>query len=552
MTGVAGLPLLDQMRKRYEVLRSEFSMLEPHYRDITKRLLPRNGRFIVSDRNKAAARRNSIIDNAGMRMHRIMTAGMLQGASSPARPWHRLQLPDPDLNKRHAVKEWLSAVEDLQRRVWARSNTYGTLQHLYGETGGYGTACTTVMPHSERVLHCYPQTVGQYVLAVNPEGRVNTMMRRFEMTVAQVIEQFGKNKVSEATRNAANNHQWHMPVTVVHAIEPRPKRDGSMLDAANMPWRSVYWEEGHDNEIRDVLRESGFRNFPVLAPRWTTSPGDSYGSNCPGMEALGDLISLDALQWRKGQAYDYQSKPPTQGPPGTKKRLDKRPGAHNEVEQTGTQAAIRPLWEVRMDVAGVLDDIRDHRERIASSFFADLFLMLASTPKTMTATEVAERHEEKLLMLGPVLDRLHHEMLEPLVDLTFTYLDEAGLLPPPPPEIEGMPISVEFVSTLAQAQRMVQSTAVDRWVVGMAGMSQLKPEVLDKLDADEWADQSADMLGVPPAMVVANEDVAELRRARLEAQQAQAVQDAMQVQAGTALDLAKAQQAAPDVVGAGL
>lgn len=543
--------LLVDMQRRYETLKAEFSLLEPHYRDITRRLLPRNGRYQVTDRNKAAARRNDIIDNTGTRQHRVMKAGLMTGLSSPYRVWHQLQIAgDPDINKSHNVRAWLDDVENMQRSVWSGSNTYGVLEFLYGECGGYGTACATVMAHPERVIHLYPQTVGQYVLATNPEGEVNTLMRRYEMTVGQLVRQFGYASCSQAVQNDYDNKQFHNPRTVVHAIEPRMNRDASKLDNRNMPFRSVYWEEGEGREVEDVLRHSGFKRFPVLAPRWTTQPGDSYGSNCPGMEALGDLISLDADQFRKGQIIDYLTKPPTQGPPGTKTTIDKRPGAHNEVPQTGPGQAIQPLWQVGMDVNALLEDIRDIRLRITSSFFADLFLLLANNPKEMTKAEALLMNEERMLVLGPVVDRLTREMLAPLVEMTFDYLDEAGLLPPPPPEIEGMEISVEFVSALAQAQRMVQSQSVDRFVVGVAGMSQLKPEVLDRIDADEWAEEAADMYAVPPKLLVPREQAAELRQARAKAEAAQAMQQAQSIQAGTARDLALAAKEAPQPAGA--
>jgi hypothetical protein len=152
-------------------------------------------------------------------------------------------------------------------------------------------------------------------------------------------------------------------------------------------------------------------------------------------------------------------------------------------------------------------------------------LMLANATNTrMTATEVAERHEEKLLMLGPVLERLHNELLDPLIDITFQRMIEADMLPPPPEELQGMDLSVEFVSMLAQAQRAVGTNSVDRFVANLGNVAGIKPEVLDKFDPDEWADAYGDMLGVDPKMIVANDKVAIIRenRAQAAAQQAQA------------------------------
>ena len=167
--------------------------------------------------------------------------------------------------------------------------------------------------------------------------------------------------------------------------------------------------------------------------------------------------------------------------------------------------------------------------------------MLANATATrMTATEVAERHEEKLLMLGPVLERLHNELLDPLINTTFERMVEANLVPPPPPELAGMDLQVEFVSMLAQAQRAVGTNSVDRFVGNLGAIAQMKPDVLDKFDSDAWADAYADMLGVDPKIIVANEQVAVVRQARDRAMAAQAEMAAMEQQAKVAKDLASA------------
>jgi len=251
--------------------------------------------------------------------------------------------------------------------------------------------------------------------------------------------------------------------------------------------------------------------------------GDIYG-NAPGMEALGDIKQLQHEQLRKGQGIDYQTKPPIQVPTSLKNRdIDMLPGGVTYYDPVSPQSGIKSMWEVNLDLKDLLEDIRDVRERIRGAFYADLFLMLANATDTrMTATEVAERHEEKLLMLGPVLERLHNELLDPLIETTFARMVRAGILPPPPPEMQGMEINVEFVSMLAQAQRAIGVNSVDRWMGVVGQVAAFKPEVLDKVDADYWVDAYADMLGVDPKMILASDKVALIRKARAEqVQQAQ-------------------------------
>jgi hypothetical protein len=259
------------------------------------------------------------------------------------------------------------------------------------------------------------------------------------------------------------------------------------------------------------------------------------------MEALGDIKQLQHEQLRKAQAIDYQTKPPLQVPAGMKNRdVETLPGGISYYD--GNSNGIKTAFEVNLNLNYLLADIVDCRGRVQNAFYADLFLMLANAgPNTrMTATEVAERHEEKLIMLGPVLERLHNELLSPLVDVTFSRMVQAGALPPAPEELQGMDLNVEFVSMLAQAQRAIGTNAVDRFVGNLGAIAQMKPDILDKFDQDEWADVYADMLGIDPALIVADKDVALVRQARSQAMAAKEQAAVMQQQSQTVKNMAQA------------
>lgn len=531
----------DRILTRWASLKSERATWVEHWQEITNYLLPRNGRYFVQDRNKGTKRHNNIYDNTGTRSLRVMAAGMMAGATSPARPWFRLTTADPDLNKYHSVRVWLDDVAKRMMRVFQRSNTYRALHQIYEEIGAFGTACNLVLPDMDRLIHHYPITTGEYALAADYQGKVCTMYREFDKTVAEVVKEFGYENCCHATKNMYNNGSLDQYVTLIHAIEPREDRDPKKRDSLNMPWRSCYFELGSDNS--HYLRESGFREFPVLAPRWAVAGGDVYGHS-PGMESLGDIKQLQHEQLRKAQAIDYQTKPPLQVPSNMKSReVETLPGGITYVDSQSQQAGIRPAFEVNLRLDYLLQDIQDVRSRIESSFYADLFLMLAnSNPASrMTATEVAERHEEKLLMLGPVMERLHNELLEPLIDSTFLRMLEANALPTPPREMQGADISVEFVSMLAQAQRAIGTNSLDRFVGSLGSIAQMKPDVLDRFDADEWVDAYSDMLGVDPNIIVSTNQAAVIREARDKAMAAkeQAAMGQQQATAARDLSLAK-------------
>lgn len=520
-------------RQRYEckksiLWRERASWIE-HWCEINKYLMPRNGRFLVNERNKGDKKHNNIYDSTGTRANRVLAAGLMSGMTSPARPWFRLATSDASLMEYSPVKVWLNDVTELMRQIFQRSNTYRSLQMIYEELGGFGTGASIVLGDYETVIHHYPLTIGEYAVACDYRGEVNTLYREFDMTIAQLVEKFGRDNLSDTAKSLYDSHKLQTWVTVTHVIEPRDQRDPRAKDARNMPVASCYFESAATDG--KFLRESGYKRFVALVPRWAATGGDIYG-NSPGMEALGDLKQLQHEQLRKGQGIDYMVKPPIQAPPGMKNQeFNSLPGGVNYVDTVST-GGIKNAFEVNINLEHLLADIQDIRMRVDETFYKNLFMMLANDQRSgITAREVAEKHEEKLLMLGPVLERLHNELLKRKIDITFDEAISAGIVPPAPPEMHGQDLNVEFVSMLAQAQRAIGTGAIDRYTMAMGQIAQFKPGVLDKFDEDEWADKYGDMLGVDPTLIVADDKVAIVREQRSKQQaaaqaQAQAAQGA--------------------------
>ena len=531
-------PTRDKLFTRWGMLKTERATWWAHWQEITNYLLPRSGRYFVQDRDKGWRRHNNIYDNTGTRALRVLGAGMMAGATSPARPWFRLGTADPELNSYQPVKLWLQDVTQRMQVVFQKSNTYRTLHQMYEELGAFGTAASIVLPDYQTAIHHYPVTIGEYAIAQDYQGKVCTIYREFEKTVGEIVKEYGYNNCSTVVKNMYDRGSLDQWIRLIHAIEPRADRDIRKKDAKNMAWGSYTFEVGGNPHT--FLRESGFKEFPALVPRWATAGGDIYG-NSPGMEVLGDVKQLQHEQLRKAQAIDYQTKPPLQVPTSMKNRdVETLPGGVSFYD--GQTAGIKTAFEVNLNLQHLVGDIQDVRERIRGGFYADLFLMLANATDTrMTATEVAERHEEKLLMLGPVLERLHNELLDPLIDMTFTRMIEAGLVPPPPPELQGMELNVEFVSMLAQAQRAIGTNSVDRYVANLGAVAGFKPDVLDKFDSDQWADVYADMLGVDPKLIVPSDKVALLREARGKAEAAKAQMEAAHTMSESARNLGTVQ-----------
>lgn len=535
--------LRDKLDGRFQALKTERARgWESNWRELAEYIEPRTGRWCLSDSNNGERRDQKIINASATYAARALEAGMMSGITSPSRKWFNLATPDPDLMEYGPVKVWLHQVSMAMNELFARSNLYNVLPTIYGENGIFGTACMAAMPDQQDLVRFYPFTVGSYYIANSARLQVDTVYREFRMTARQMAQQFGQEALSQTVRGMLDSKgdSW---IDVCHAIEPNDDRASGRMDNKNMPYRSVYFEKNGDRD--KVLRQSGFRDFPAMAPRWKLNGEDVYGTG-PGSIAIGDTKALQLMERRKAEMVEKGVRPPMIAPESLRnQKASIVPGDITYVNvQQGMQGFVPALTVDPGWLTGIRGEIQAAEDKINTAFFVDLFLMVSQMDSVRTATEIAVRKEEKMLMLGPVLERLNDELLDPLIDRTFGLMLEqsapiwAGLmpgrpaLPPPPKELAGMDLRVEYTSILAQAQKALGVSSIER-TVGFAGnLAGLNPEVLDKLDMDQAVDEYAAMIGVPPTMLRSDDQIAQIRqqRAEAQAQQAQAEQLSQSIQ----------------------
>lgn len=523
--------------QRLEKLNSIRQPRFQHWQDITQYLVPYAGRYLAS-RDQNVSLYQDIIDETATHALEILESGMMSMRTSPARPWYRFQTADDKLNKRHAVREWFSEAQLAVQRVFHRSNTNLVLPQIYSECGAFGTAASILVEDNDTVIHHHLLTAGEYSIAADARGLVDTLYREFVMSAAQLVKEFGIENCSKTVQTLFKSGQLDATVCVVHIIEPRADRDHTKRDARNMAWKSCYFEKGGDDE--KYLRESGYPKFPAIVPRWRVTGGDVWGEG-PGTKALGSVRQLQVEQMEKARAIANQANPPLQVPVSLKDRdRDLLPGGISPYDQNTPQGGIRTAYEVPLRIDYMLADIEDVRRRINTSFSVPLFQTIASIDASTqrTALEIMQRKEETLTMLGPVTNRFQLEQDDVLLEFTVERLIATGKLSPPPPELQGMPLEIEQIGPLAQALKAVSAQANDRFVLQLGTVAQLKPDVLDKFDADAWVDIYSDMWGVDPSQIVAGKNVALIRDARAKAQAAEKQSMMMAEQAGAVKDLA--------------
>ena len=526
--------------RRRGMLYNERSSWVETWRFLADYFYPRKGRWFITQENRGERRDQKIIDGTTRYAVRDFSAGMVSGITSPSRPWFRFQTADRDMMKRSDVKDWCYLCSALILDALGRSNFYNVLPSVYGEFGVFGTMAMYEMEDYKDLFRFFPATINSYMISQDPRLNVDTIYRDRRMTVRQLVDMFGFENCSQRTQNmykTGSTEQW---IDLTHAIEPNTDKNPFMADARGMDFRSVWYEWGEENN--KLLRTSGFRDFPALVARWDTTGEDVYGVG-PGHDALGDAKALMYQQKQKAKAIDKLVDPPMVGSPALKKqRASLLPGDVTYVDGQAGQTGFAPAYVIKPDPQLLLEDLKELQERIETAFYRDLFQMLANDDRSgVTAREIEEKHEEKLLMLGPALQHVNTEFLDPTVNRTFKIMMRRGALPPPPKVLQGKKLDIEYISILAQAMKMVSTGASDQFLGYITQASNAKQladatGLGDKIDFDEMTDDYADKLGVKPSIIVDDDVLKQKRAARAKAQaaaQAQALA-APAAQAGAA------------------
>jgi hypothetical protein len=526
------MTLRERLDLRLGELKSVRQTYEPHWKDLASNLAPRRPRWMVDDNNKGDRRNSHIVDNTALLALRTLRAGMMSGLTSPARTWFELTTRDPRLAENLDVKRWLHDVGKTIDMVFLRSNLYTVLPVSYSDAASFGTAALLLEEDFEQVVIFTSLPLGSYWLGVDAKGKPDTFFREMEMTCAQVVEKFltrsdGEIDFSKASVNVKTNWEtgaYGAAVAVVHAVAPNPEYRADSPLARHKKFLSRYYEPGEANKDK-WLRESGFDLFPVLVPRWELVDGDAYGSSCPGMDALGDIKQLQHVETTILGAQDRAFNGPKLAPVGLKTANFRNvPGAITYVDPQTLTQGLKPVDETQYPFEPMEGKQQQTRGRIRRAFFEDLFLMLTNENRATppTAAEIHAREREKMDSLGSVLEQLNQDLLDPLIENTFAILVRQGWIAEPPEALRGARLGVEYISILAQAQRLMGIGAVDRMLSVVVPLAQVSPGVLDRVNFDEVVLGYGEMLSVPPKMLRSDDEMQVLQQQREAAQAAQA------------------------------
>ena len=517
-----------------------------HARELADFLLPRRYKWLITPNQmtRGSPINQHILDSTGTLAARNLASGMMSGISSPTRPWFRLKIGRQDSTQTSPTSLWLAESERIMMLVFHDSNFYNSIATVYFDLVIFGTAVMIIYEDYDNVIHCYNPCFGEYYLDNDGKFRPCIFFREFTLTIAQVVDQFGYENCSVGVQRLYDEGKAGLTreIIVAHAIEPN---EGKFGVPEKFKFREVYWEwggsaspQGGISSTPGFLRKRGFYEAPHIAVRWDLVSNDAYGRS-PGMDALPDVKQLQQEVRRKAQAIDKSVNPPMVADVQLKNQpASLLPGGTTYI--AGMMASNNPGFAPaygnwRPDIGAISEDLNEIRQRIKTIFYNDLFQVISqfATRSNVSATEIDARRSEALIMLGPVLERIEYELLSPIIERVFSVMSRAGILPPPPPEISGQNIDIEYISMLATSQLAAATSGIERTLQIAGGLVGVDPTVMDNINIDFAIEKYSTLMNNDPKMIRSPQEVQKIRASRQEAQAAQ--QQAMQAEQASQL-----------------
>ena len=524
-----------------------------HWRELADYYLPRRYKWLITPNQMARGSpiNQHILDSTGMLAAYKCAAGMMMGTANPTRQWFRLRIGTIDSTQTSPISLWLNEVERILMLIFQESNYYTSVAVALLDLVIFGTCSRIIYEDFENVINCLNPCLGEFYLECDSALRPSVLQREFTYTISQAVKEFGRENCSPAVQRlyAEGGASLTRELVVAHSIEPN--EDGRRFGIPDeFKWRECYWEwggsaspQGGSSYAPGLLRKKGFYEQPFMAGRWDLVSNDAYG-RCPGMDGLGDNKQLQQEVKRKAQAIDKMVNPPMVADIQLKNQpASMLPGGVTYISgmTQSNKPGFAPVYQVQPQIKEMMEDLNEVRERLKRVFFNDVFQVISQyqTRSNVTAMEIDARRAEGFLALAPVYTRLQTEFFGKDIERVFAIANRAGLIPPAPREVQGMGITVKYMSMLEIAQAAATSAGIERIFQMVGQMGGIDPAAMDNVDIDYGFDKMSSLLNNDPKLIRSPEQLANIRNRR-EQQQAQ------QERAAQAEQLAKSAKVASD------
>lgn len=445
----------------------------------------------------------------------ILVNGLVGYSISPNIVWFKLAASSSKLQEAYGVKKWLSAVEDIMLAKFNASNLYQAAAKMVWDAAVIGHGILQINEDvSSGRLRFTKIPANEAYLDINEFNEVDTVFRRYYLTIKNAVNFFGEDKLDEDYREAYKEiEHWNDTVEIIQAVMPRKDFNPEFKNAKNKPI-AVYWLDPRHNKIID---ESGYDTFPFAIFEWDMLPDFAY-STSPAQNAMPDIKGLNIAKKTSWQIAQTSAEPPMKVSEDIR-QVNITPRGFTYV--SSADQTIEPI-RTGENYPITLEVLADMKQDIKDWFNVDFFLMLQSKQGKMTATEVMELQGEKAATLATLIVNLNDALFK-IIEQSFSVLLKAGAFPQMPLALQrNGSLKIDFMGPLAQAQKkyhtmggIVQATQV------ASGIMQMFPNSGDFIDGDELMRSALEGQGMPANVIREEDDVKKLRTQRLEMQQAQ-------------------------------
>ncbi|MBU0599084.1 head-tail connector protein [Patescibacteria group bacterium] len=505
---------LEEIRRPYEHMVDEVIRLVNHGRRKIVDNHPQN----TMNANKGKNTGIDVYDGTALSAANLAADGIHGYMCSSSIHWFDLTLPGKmnfprtsgmsswsgkRLDEYPEVKVWLDDCEEVLYSAFLRSNFYDFHPDYTREGITIGTATAVIEEDVEnnRIIFTLPHFRECYICE-NQFGQVDTHYRKYKMTLRQLVQKFGAEKVFKLDINFKNQYEKN-PYTekeVIHATFPRTDYDPKKLNGSNKPVASIWLLPSSTYKIID---ESGYWELPKVTWRWRKNADEIYGRS-PAWDAYVGIMKGNQQAKSNLIAGHKMAEPPMTAPEDLRGKVRPSAAGWTWISGNVTKDKVPVPLQTGIQLPFAIDQQERTDKAIKEHFHVDFFLMLyqaAFNKVDLTATQVLGMQGEQAAVLGTRIGRHQSEGLNPIMDRVFAIENRAGRLPAPPQillDYGGQNMEIDYLGPLSQAQRRLFKMQGIRAGIEIASqIATVFPSSVDIIDGDQTMKEALEAVGFP-------------------------------------------------------
>ena len=465
------------------------------------------------------------------------------------------------------VQKWLQESQESMYSAFNRSNFYDITPEFIRDGATCGTSHLVIEEDIPRAaINFVVPHFRECFIAENQYGQVDTNYRVYKMTLRQISQKFGYEKMCKLEPNFANDYKgnMHSEREVLHAVYPREDYQPWRIDSKGKKWESVWvYRKGGKiltisgsvaalaGEEQQVAAEGGYDTRPIITWRWRKNDDEIYGRG-PAHDAWVS-IALDNQMGRTNLVTAQRAaEPPLVAYSDLRNSIQRGPNGITYMEGNRGDIRLRAPQELHTGVQSLPFSV-EFQDRIKATinsyFHTDVFMMMSQLSKQgnqsrMVIDQVQELQGEKAAILGTRVGNLQSEAFNPLIERVYSIEAAAGRIPEPPDilmETRHNGVQVQYLGPLSQAQtRLNKVRAIQSGLQLVTSIAQINPTSVDMVDYDQAAKEALEAVSFPVTCLRDPKQVIAIRQQRNQIQSQERMSDTVPKMAKAAVSLSRA------------